>query len=205
MKPIMVICLLVMTGAAHAAEKAPVTPAIRKTQAALEGLSLKLDLGFRLPFPADWDIDPYLKRPIARLMTTQGEMCCVEPVVNLFDGDGTVEWHLGPTDTKQFGREHVYCFLSFDERGDILHLGILTDDDWFSDGSGGTHQIIREDGEAPGAFLSRAFLEFHRRSVSSSDPQKAMLYLSGVERVTQAVCELRKTKEVPSYPATARP
>ena len=205
MKHLIAICLLVVAGVAAATEKAPVTPTIKKTQAAVAGLSQKLDLSFRIPFPAELDIDPYLTRPIARMMTTQGELFCTEPVVNPFDGKGTIEWHLGPPDTKQFSREHVYCFFGFDDRGKIMHVGILSDDGWFHDGNEGTHQMIRDDDESPDAFLRRALQEYQRRAVACSNPQKAMLYLNGVERITQAVCELRMTQEVPLYPAIARP
>lgn len=204
MKSILVICLLA-AGFVFATEKAAVTRNVRQTEAALAALGQKLQLDFSTAFPKELDIDPHLTQPLARLTTTQGELFCTRPVVNPFDGEGTVEWHLGPPDTRKFSREHVYCFFSFDDRGDILHVGILSDDGWFRGSHEETHQIIREDGEAPGAFLSRAFLEFHRRAVSSTDPQKAVLYLSGVERITQAVCELRKSKETPAYPATARP
>lgn len=205
MKSILAICLLA-AGFVVADEKAAVTRNVQRTQAALTALDQKLQLDFSTAFPKELDIDLYLTQPLARLTTTQGELFCTKPVVNPFDGDGTVEWHLGPPDTKQFSREHVYCFFSFDDRGDILHVGILSDGGWFCGSNEETHQIIREDGEAPATFLSRAFLEYHRRAVSSSDSQKAVLYLSGVERITQAVCELRKAKETPpAYPATARP
>lgn len=204
MKHVIVICLLAV-GFVISAEKASATRHVQRTQAALASLDQKLTLDFSIAFPKELDIDAYLTQPIARLSTMQGELFCTKPVVNPFDGEGTVEWHLGPPDAKQFSREHVFCFLSFDGRGDILHLGILSEDGWFRGSDEETHQIIREDGESPGAFLSRALLEFHRRAVSSANAQQAVLYLSGVERITQAVCELRRAKEVPAYPATARP
>lgn len=188
-----------------AAEKPAKTPPLERTQAAVAALGTKLDVKFSIPFPAGLDIDAYLTQPMAELTTTQGELFCTKPVVNPYDGEGTIEWHLGPPDAKQFSREHVYCFFSFDDRGDILHLGIVSDENWFGGVNADTHQIIREDDEAAATFLTRAFLEYHRRAVASSDPEKAILYLSGVERITQAVCELRKTKEVPSYPAIASP
>ena len=196
MKTVIAICLLAVAGAA-AVEKAPVTPAIKRTQAAVAGLSQKLDLSFRIPFPAELDIDPYLTRPIARMSTAQGELFCTEPVVNPFDGQGTIEWHLGPTDTKQFSREHVYCFFGFDDRGGIMHMGILAEGGWFGGDNEGTHQMIREDDEGADVFLSRAFQEYYRRAVACSDPQKAVLYLSGMERITKAVCELRRSGDRP--------
>jgi hypothetical protein len=205
MKHLMALCLLAAMPWAAAAEKSPETPAIKRTRAAVAGLSQKLDIKFSIPFPAKLDIDPHLIQPIARLATTQGELFFTKPVVNPFDGQGTIECHLGPPDEKQFRHEHVYCFFSFDDRGDILHVGLLANDGWFTGANEDTHQIIREDDETAAAFLTRAFLEYHRRAVGCGDPEKALLYLSGAERITQAVCELRRSEEAPSYPATARP
>ncbi len=205
MKHFMAVSVLVAMCWASGQEKPAMTEAVKLTRAAVAALGDKLELEFSIPFPAELDIDPEMIQPMGRLNTEQGEMLCTRPVVNLFDGDGTIECHLGPPDEKQFLRERVYFFFSLDERGGLLHLGLQSDDDWFKGRNGATHQIIRDDDEPAAAFPDRAFAEFHRRALTCASPNKALLYLSGAERITRAVCELCKQMKPPASAAAARP
>lgn len=205
MKLLMAMSVLMAMCWVSGQEKPAITQAVKLTQTAVAMLGDELEVQFSIPFPTELDIDRHLIQPLGRLNTVQGEMLCTRPVVNLFDGDGTIECHLGPPDEKQFLRERVHVFFSVDERGDLLHLGLLSDDGWFKGVDGATHQIIREVAEAPAAFPDRAFAEFRRRALACASPNKALLYLSGAERITRAVVELRKQVRQPPSAAAARP
>ncbi len=205
MKHVIAICLLLATGAATAAEKTPDRPATKRSQDAVAGLSQKLNLDFSIPFPKEYlDIDDYMIQPISKLATPKGELFCTKPCITPQKSYDTIEWLVGQPDARQFSREYVDCFFSFDDFGGIVTIGITSKDDWYRGGENENHQLLRLDDERPDVFLSRIFRVYGRRVAKCSNPSMAAAYLAGIEQFVRAICELRRSEEVPSYPATAR-
>jgi hypothetical protein len=178
---------------------------LARTQASVEAMGTMLDLSFDIPFPSQLDVDERYKTPLAKFTTVQGQLFLAKPSVNTEDGDGTVEVRLGLPDIKLFSADLWHFYFSFDDQGDLLHLGIMSDENWFRGTNGETHQIIRKQSETSEAFWNRVSLEFHHRAVSSSDPPAAFLYSSAVEKIVRTVSDLRKAQEKRPLPTLARP
>ena len=164
---------------------------------ALDGLEKRMDIQFNIPFPGNFDVDTYMKRPIAIITVGTSKVYATRPIVNPYDQPQTVEWMMGPPDNERFARGSIDCQFDLDKQGDFERLNLMAD--WASDG--GNHQIERADGESASDFFERAHLTYQDRAKKDKDPAAAQLYLGAYEKFAIAIQKLRK-EVVPSASAT---
>lgn len=156
---------------------------------ALGRLEKKLEIQFKIPFPAQFDIDAYQKRPLALIPIQGSKVCLTRPIVNPFDEPQKVEWMIGPGDPTQLLELGFDCSFDLDERGEFSATNLLAD--WATDGTG-THQIMRGDVESGSDFFERARLTYRARAEKAKDPVMAKLLLSAFEKIATTIQALRK-------------
>lgn len=159
------------------------------TVRALARLEKRMEIRFDIPFPANYDIDAYRKRPIALISLDAGKVCATRPIVNPYDEPRTVEWMIGPADPAQLPTTNLECAFDLDEQGDFCRVNLLAD--WAADETG-NHQIERGDNESGSIFFERARLTYQMRATKAKDPANAMLFLAGFEKMATVIQSLRK-------------
>lgn len=181
------LSLLILTMQQLRAEEEVVQDAL--TVRALAKLEKRMEIEFKIPFPANFDPDAYRKQPLALIPVHGSNVCATRPVVNPYDEPRTVEWMIGPADPAKLGKEGLDCSIDLDERGDFSRLNLIVD--WASDGTG-NHQITRGEGESGGDFFERARLTYQFRAKKANDPASAQLFLAAFEKIASAIQSLRK-------------
>jgi hypothetical protein len=166
------------------------------TVSALGRLEKKMEIRFKIPFPAQFDIDAYQKRPIALISINGSKVCATIPTVNPFDEPHQVEWMIGPEDPAKLLEQGFDCSFDLDERGEFSATNLLAD--WATDGTG-NHQIWRGDTESGPDFFERARLTYQSRATKAKDPATAELLLAGFEKIATTLQALRKeeAREIP--------
>jgi hypothetical protein len=166
------------------------------TVRALGRLENKMEIQFKIPFPAQFDIDAYQKRPIALIPIDGSKVCATRPIVNPYDEPRKVEWMIGPEDPAQLLEHGFDCSVDLDERGEFSATNLLAD--WATDGTG-NHQIWRGETESGADFFERARLTYQSRAEKAKDPAIAKLLLSAFEKIAITVQALRKeeAREIP--------
>jgi len=162
------------------------------TAAAIARLEKRIDVAFTIPFPKEWDIDVYRKQPIAKLAVEGGKVSATRPLVNPYDGTGTIEWTIGPEDHTKLLSEGIDCMLSLEDDGTCLQIGLLCSGDPWSAEDRVKHQLLREEKESGPEFFARAMATYRLRAAKAKDPAKAALALAGFEKIAAAILELRK-------------
>jgi hypothetical protein len=164
---------------------------------ALDRLEKRMEIRFNIPFPANYDIDVYRKRPIALISLDAGKVCATRPIVNPYDEPRAVEWMIGPADPAQLQTTNLECAFDLDDQGDFCRVNLLAD--WATDDTG-NHQIERGENESGSIFFERARLTYQMRAKSAKDPATAMLFLSGFEKMATVIQSLREeeARAVPS-------
>jgi hypothetical protein len=160
--------------------------------ASLEKLPARMKMEFNIPFPKDWDIDVHSKQPIGTMEIDGGKVCVTQPKMQPYDGEGTVEWMMGPEDPKRLIKENVYCWLYLDEAGDFIQIGLLPDGDTWTGEDRVDHQLRRGNDETGPAFFERAMLTYRLRAKKAKDPVFAARVVTTVEKIATVVQQLRK-------------
>lgn len=168
------------------ADDAPHDPLMVKALAKLE---TRLNVKFVIPFPADLDVDAYMKQPMALLPVEGGKVCATHPILNPFDEPLLLEWMIGPADPAALGRDGLSCRLDFDPQGEIVRTGLIAD--WAADGNG-NHQLERRDHETGPEFFRRALETYRLRSQKAKDPAQADLFLKAFGKISLALHSLRQ-------------
>ena len=159
------------------------------TVRALARLEKRLNIKFNIPFPATFDIDVYMKRPLALLEIGGSKVGVTRPIVNPYDEPRTVEWMIGPADPKQLPfADNLECRIDLDDHGDFTCLNLLAK--WTH--AGEEHQLIRDDSESSAVFFQRARLTFQAMAKKAKDPVAAILYLTEFEKLASTIQTLRK-------------
>lgn len=159
--------------------------------ASLENLPARMKVEFDIPFPNDWDIDVHRKQPLGIMEVDGRKVCVTQPKMQPYDGQGSVEWMIGPEDPKQLTKTNVDCLLAFDDAGEIRALILRCDhDDWSSENS--NSQIFRGDDETGPAYFERAMLTYRLRARKAKDPVFAARAISTAEKIATVVHQLRK-------------
>lgn len=162
------------------------------TTAAIARLERRINAAFTIPFPKEWDIDVYRKQPVALLAVEGGKVSATRPLVNPYDGAGTIEWMLGPEDPAQMPGANLDCFLNLDEAGEFFQMSLLCHaDDWPKDDRS-SHQLRRNDDESGPAFFKRAMATYRLRAANAKDPSQAVRMLAGFEKIATTLHALRK-------------
>jgi hypothetical protein len=159
------------------------------TVRALGRLEKKMDVQFKIPFPAQFDIDAYQKRHIALIPIGVSKVCATRPIVNPYDEPHKVEWMIGPEDPKKILEQGFDCSFDLDKRGEFSATNLLAD--WATDGTG-THQIWRGEAESGPDFFERARLTYQSRAAKAKDPAMAGLLLAAFEKIATTLQALRK-------------
>ena len=158
---------------------------------ALEQLEKHLGVEFKTPFPENFDVDGYMKRPIA-IVTLQGsKIAMTRPIVNPFDEPRTVEWMFGPADMAKFAHGSVDCRLYFNEDGQITGMNLLAD--WAADATG-NHQIEGREGESETEFIDRAIAIYLERAKKAGEPKAAEQFVEAMRTISIAVRNLRRAQ-----------
>lgn len=168
------------------------------TAAAVARLEKRIDAAFSIPFPKEWDIDVYLKQPIAKLAVEGGKISATRPQVNPYDGSGTVEWMIGPEDHTKLLSEGIDCMLSLEDDGTCLQIGLLCSGDPWTAEDRVKHQLHRDEKESGPEFFARAMATYRLRAGKAKDPAKAALVLAGFEKIAAAILALRKEEAMRS-------
>ena len=181
------LCLLVLPADAAKPERSREEKLII---ASLEKLPARMKMEFDIPFPKDWDIDAHSKQPIAIMDVNGGKVCVTQPKMQPYDGNGTIEWIIGPN-PEQLIKDNVQCMLHLDESGDFLSIVMISDpDDWPAQDS--NHQLSRRDDETGSAFFERAMLTYRIRAKNAKAPVFASRVVTAVEKISTAAQQLRK-------------
>jgi hypothetical protein len=159
------------------------------TVRALGRLEKKMDVQFNIPFPAQFDIDAYQKRPIALIPIQGSKVCATRPIVNPYDEPRKVEWMIGPEDPTKLIEQGFDCSFDLDERGEFSATNLLAD--WATDGEG-NHQIWRGEAESGSDFFERARLTYQSRAAKAKDPKMAVILLTAFEKIATTLQALRK-------------
>ncbi len=168
------------------------------TTAAIGRLEKRIDTAFTISFPKEWDIEVYRKQPIALLTVEGGKISATRPLVNPYDGAGTIEWMLGPEDPAQMPGVNLDCFLNLDEAGEFFQMSLLCHaDDWPKDDRS-SHQLRRRDDESGPAFFKLAMETYRLRAKKAKNPAQAALMLAGFEKIATALHALRKEEAMRS-------
>lgn len=166
------------------------------TVRALARLEQRMDIKFNVPFPADFDIDVYRKRPLAEFLIGGAKVLVSRPIVNPYDEPRSVEFMIGPADLARLPNEGVDCSFDLDEGGDFSRLNLLVD--WAADGKS-THLLDRGEGESGPDFFERARLTYRFRAGKAKDTVRAALVLAAFEKMALAIQTLR-TEEARAEP-----
>jgi hypothetical protein len=166
---------------------------------ALARLEKKMGILFQIPFPKEFDIDAYQKRPIAWITIQGSKICATRPIVNPYDEPRKVEWLIGPEDPKKLLDQGFDCSFDLDERGDFFRWSLVAD--WAKDETG-NHQIWKSKDETHRDFSERAHLTYLARSAKAKDPAMAKQLLAGFEEIAATIQALRK--EETGEPATIK-
>jgi hypothetical protein len=161
------------------------------TQRSLARLEQKLGVKFNHPFPvAEFDLDEYLRQPIALLPVAEGKVAVTRPIINPHDGAGSIEWMIGTEKIRTLGEISLSAFVYLDERGEFIQISLLAAPDYWSTQTG-TSQLIRNEGETGWEFVERALLTYRLRSKKAGDQKQALLLLSGFEKTLAAIHQCR--------------
>jgi len=166
------------------------------TVRALGQLEKKMDIQFKTPFPARFDIDVYQKRPLAFISIHGSKICATRPIINPYDEPRKVEWMIGPENPEKILEQGFDCSFDLDEQGEFSATNLIAD--WATDGTG-NHQILRGEAESGAEFFERARLTYQSRAEKAKDPVIARLLLAGFEKIAVTIQALRK--EEGSQPA----
>jgi len=165
---------------------------------ALTRLEKRLNIKFNIPFPATFDIDAYMKRPIALWEIGGSKVSVTRPIVNPYDEPRTVEWMIGPADPKKLPfADNVQARIDLDDHGNFTRLNLIAD--WTSN-KGDEHQLDRDENESGAEFFERARLTYQSMAKKAKDPVAAILYLVAFEKMASAIQTLRK-EEARAEPA----
>ncbi len=186
------LLLLTLITGLNAAE---ISAADKLTAQALARLDKRINHTFTIPFPKDFDIDVHLKQPVALIPVDAKKVCATRPRLNPYDGEGTIEWLLGPDDPVSLPKENILCMLHLDERGDFLQIGLLGSPDIWPAGDKEGHQMFRREGESGADFFQRALFTYRIRTQRAKDPALAVHYLAAFEKIAVAIQTLRKEEE----------
>lgn len=168
---------------------------------ALARLEKEMGIEFSIPFPANFDPDAYMKRPLALIPIHGTKVCATRPIINPHDEPMKVEWMMGPADVTKLGEKGIDCSIDLDEQGDFTRLNLIVD--WASDG--GNHQIARGGNETGKEFFERARLTYRFRAAKAKDPALAELLLAAFEKMAVTIQTLRKEEaRNGAQPATQR-
>lgn len=159
------------------------------TLRALTHLEKRMKIEFSIPFPADFDTDPYRKRPLALFPLDGAKVHVSRPIVNPYDEPRTVEWMIAPADPALLANQSVDCSFDLDAHGEFSRWNLLAD--WASDDSG-NHQIERGEAESTADFFERARLTYQSRAKKAKDPAQADLFLSAFVKMATVIRTLRK-------------
>lgn len=171
------------------------------TVRALARIEKQMDITFSIPFPANFDIDVYMKRPLALIPVNGTKVCVTRPIVNPYDEPMKVEWMIGPADVTQLSKDGIDCSMDLDEEGEFTRLNLMVN--WASDG--GNHSIERDDKETGKEFFERARLTYRFRAGKAENPALAELLLAGFEKMAVTIQTLRKEEsKLGAAPATQR-
>lgn len=158
---------------------------------ALEGLEKHLGVEFKTPFPENYDVDVYMKRPIA-IVTLQGsKIAMTRPIVNPYDEPRTVEWMFGPADMAKFAHGSIDCRLYFSEDGQISGMNLLAD--WAADATG-NHQVDGKEGESETEFIGRAIPVYLERAKKAEDAKAAEHAVEAMRTISIAIRNLRRAQ-----------
>ena len=167
----------------------PKEPQDPLTIRALTHLEKRLNIKFNIPFPTTFDIDAYMKRPLALWEIGGAKVSVTQPIVNPYDEPRTVEWMIGPADTKKLpSSENVEGKIDLDDNGDFTRLNLLAD--WTSKGD--KHQLDRDESESNAEFFERARLTYQAMAKKAKDPVAAILYLAAFEKMATTIQSLWK-------------
>jgi hypothetical protein len=168
---------------------------------ALARIEKQMGIEFRIPFPADFDPDAYMKRPLALIRINDTKVCATRPIINPYDEPMKVEWRMGPADITKLGEDGIDCSIDLDEKGEFTRLNLIVD--WASDG--GNHQIHRGENETGKEFFERARLTYRFRAAKAKNPALAELLLAAFEKMAVTIQALRKEESKSEVqPATQR-
>jgi hypothetical protein len=171
------------------------------TVRALARIEKQMGIEFRIPFPANFDPDAYMKRPLALVPIHDTKVCATRPIINPHDEPMKVEWMMGPADITKLGQDGIDCSIDLDEQGEFTRLNLIAD--WASDG--GNHQIHRGGNESGKEFFERARLTYRFRAAKAKNPALAQLLLAGFEKMAVTIQTLRKEESKSgATPATHR-
>lgn len=185
MRSILVLLACLVTSLA-AADKNPADPRLEKALAQVEQ---KLPTKFEIPFPSDkLDPDAYRVRPFGIVTTGDKKVSASKPLVNPYDGAGTIEWFITSEDVKQIGAGYLDVFMHFDANGDFLSISLVADPDrWPVDKAKGTGYLRREKDEAGFKFYHRAIETYRERAKNAKDPAQAAAFLQAFDKMARAV------------------
>lgn len=185
MKRILVLLACLATSLS-AAEKQPTDPLLDK---ALTRVEQKLATKFEIAFPSDkLDPDAYRVTPFGIVATGDKKVTASKPLVNPYDGAGTIEWFIAPEDVKQIGAGHLDVFMHFDANGDFLSISLLGHPDhWPVDKAKGIGQLRREKDEAGFKFYHRAIETYRERAKNAKDPAQAATFLQAFDKMARAI------------------
>jgi len=162
------------------------------TQRNLTRLEEKLGVKFTHPFPvAQFDFDVYRRQPLALLPVEGGKVSITRPLINPYDGAGTIEWMTGTEKIQTLGRIHLDGFVHLDEKGEVMQISLLASPDYWST-QDGTPQMSRNEGETGWEFVERALLTYCVRAKKAADQPQALLLLSGFEKTLAAIQQCRR-------------
>lgn len=168
---------------------------------ALARIEKQMGIEFSIPFPANFDPDAYMKRPLALIPVHDTKVCATRPIINPYDEPMKVEWMMGPADITKLGQDGVECSIDLDEQGEFTRLNLIAD--WASDG--GNHQIHRGGNETGREFFERARLTYRFRAAKAENPALAQLLLAAFEKMAVTIQALRKEEsKLETAPATQR-
>lgn len=163
------------------------------TVRALERLEKRMGVEFKIPFPAQFDIDAYQKRPLAILTIGGSKISATRPIINPYDEPYKVEWMLGPENPAKLLEDGFDCSFDLDEHGEFSGANLVAD--WASDGTS-SHQIMRGETESGRDFFERARLTYRSRAENAKDPEFAKLLVTAFEKIAIAIQTLRKEEEI---------
>lgn len=155
---------------------------------ALTRLEEKMGIQFNIPFPDNFDIDGYRKRPLATIDVNGKKFLATRPIINPYDEPRTVEWMVAPADASRLPADGFDCSIDLDERGEFTRVNLLAN--WA--GESADHLLDRAEGESGPAFFERARITYRLRAAKAKDPALAELLLSGFVKLATTIQALRK-------------
>lgn len=162
------------------------------TVRALTRLEERLNIKFNIPFPATFDIDVYMKQPLALWEIGGSKVSVTRPIINPYDEPRTVEWMIGPADPKKLPfADSVHVRIDLDDHGDFTRLNLIAD--WTSN-KGDEHLLDRGESESSAEFFERARLTYQSMAKKAKDPVAAILYLTALEKMASTIQTLHKVE-----------